>query len=355
MELLVEIEKEMRGFKLETAFTAGPAPLGILGPSGAGKSMLLRMIAGLEKPGRGRIVLDGRTLFDSTAKINLPSRRRHIGLLLQDYALFPHLTVEENIGFGLHHLAQAARRDRVRTLMARAQLAGLERRHPRQLSGGQQQRAALMRALAVEPRAILLDEPLTALDIHLRSQMEKLVIETLAAFEGVSLYVTHNLEEAYRVASQLVVMEHGRKIAFGPKEEIFRNPRTYNVAMFTGCKNFCEARPVAGHTIEASEWGATLTTTQPLPSPLRYAAIRAHHLALVEDAAQPNTLLCTLSRMTEGPFRNTLYLKLTAPGAAPRDYHLQAEVTREVWLKWKQIPQPWPLRLHPDRLMLLEG
>jgi ABC-type sulfate/molybdate transport systems ATPase subunit len=355
LELLVEVEKEMRGFKLQVAFTAGPAPLGILGPSGAGKSMLLRMIAGLERPGRGRIVLDGRTLFDSAAKVDVPSRARRIGLLMQDYALFPHLTVEQNIAFGLHRLAPAARRERVRALMAEAQLAGLERRQARQLSGGQQQRAALMRALAPEPRAILLDEPLTALDVHLRSQMEKLVIETLTDFQGVSLYVTHNLEEAYRVASQLAVMEHGRKIAFGPKEEIFRNPRTYNVALYTGCKNFSAARPAADNKVEATEWGATLTAARPLPNPVCYAAIRAHHLALVEDAAQPNTLPCTLSRMTEGPFRNTLYLKLAASGAAPRPYHLQAEVTREVWLKWKEIPQPWPVCLHPERLMLLEG
>src|SRR5579883_3387766 len=232
LELLVEIQREFKDFKLEVAFCAGEKTLGILGPSGSGKSMTLRAIAGLETPSRGRIVLNGRTLFDSKRGINLPSRKRRMGFLLQDYALFPHMTVAENIGFGLRHLS----------------------RH----EAGKRVAEQLARALAIDPEALLLDEPLSALDVHLRSQMEALLIETLSTFRGVSLYVTHNLEEAYRISEEIVVISKGKEIALGPKEEIFRHPRTFTVAQVTGCKNFSRARQRSADEVEALDWGCQL-------------------------------------------------------------------------------------------------
>src|ERR1700692_3450081 len=158
MSLEVAIEKNMPGFRLAVEFTAAGAPLGLLGPSGSGKSMTLRAIAGLETPDRGRIVPDERVLFDSERRIDVPARARRIGLLFQNYALFPHLTVAENIAFGLRRLPDAERNRRVANQLAAAHLDSLAGRYPATLSGGEQQRVALARALAIEPPARRVDD-----------------------------------------------------------------------------------------------------------------------------------------------------------------------------------------------------
>src|SRR5258705_13331708 len=156
MSLEVAIEKQVSDFRLSVEFTADGAPLGLLGPSGSGKTMALRAIAGLETPDCGRIVLDGRVLFDSARRINLPARERKIGLLFQHYALFPHLTVRENIAFGLRHLSESERSRRVEQQLAAAHLDGLASRDPATLSGGEPQRVSLSLPLAIEPSALLL-------------------------------------------------------------------------------------------------------------------------------------------------------------------------------------------------------
>ncbi|HEX5483025.1 MAG TPA: sulfate/molybdate ABC transporter ATP-binding protein [Terriglobia bacterium] len=353
MELQVEIRKQFKGFRLEVAFQAGDKTLGVLGPSGSGKSMTLRCIAGLDTPSWGRIVLNGRTLFDSKRSINLPSRARRVGFLLQDYALFPHMTVAENVKFGLHHLPRSEARRRVEAQIARVQLEGLEGRFPRQLSGGQQQRAALARALATQPEALLLDEPLSALDVYLRSQMETLLVETLGAYKGVSLYVSHNLEEVYRVSEDIVVISEGKEVAFGPKDEVFRHPPGFTVAQVTGCKNFSRAKAISSDCIEALDWGCALRVWSSIPQDLQHIGIRAHHLEIFAAPDGFNAFPCELVRVIEGPFRMTLYLRLSMPGAPPSHHHLQAEITREVWAGLKTHPFPWNVRLAPERIMLL--
>ena len=350
----VNIDHPFKGFRLEVRFIAGEKTLGILGPSGSGKSMTLRCIAGLETPARGTIILNGKTFFDSARGINLPSRERRVGFLMQDYSLFPHLSVAENIIFGLRRFPLELARQRLVEEIGRFQLQGLERRMPRQLSGGQQQRVALARALAAEPEVLLLDEPLSALDVHLRSQMETLLIETLAAFPGVSLYVTHNLEEAYRIAEEIVVIAQGKEVAFGPKEAIFRHPPNFTVAQVTGCKNFSRARAASEDTIEALDWGCILHVSPPIPQELGCLGIRAHHLAFTPDPGVENVFPCALVRAIEGPFRMTLFLKLLGPQVPSRHHHLQAEITKESWAELRNRPDPWFVRLAPDRLMLLK-
>lgn len=349
MDLDVEIRKRMTGFNLEVAFRAGQKTLGVLGPSGSGKSMTLRAIAGLETPDEGRIVLNGRALFDSSRGLNLPSRRRRVGFLLQDYALFPHMTVEENVAFGLHSLPRGESGKRVREQIARVQLQGLEHRYPRQLSGGQQQRAALARALAIDPEVLLLDEPLSALDVHLRSQMEALLVETLAAFQGVSLYVTHNLEEAYRIAEEIVVISNGQETALGPKEAIFRHPPNYSTAQVTGCKNFSRARSAPAGGIDALDWGCRLNLSP--PSSFEWIAIRAHHIGFALNGQEGDSVPCRLVRGIEGPFRMTLYLEILLPAAPAAHHHLQAEITKDKWETLKHEPFPWYAHLAPDKLM----
>ena len=350
--LALDIEKRLPGFDLELGFSADGSPLGLLGASGAGKSMTLRSIAGVESPTRGRIVLNGRTLFDSDRGVNLPARERRIALLSQSYALFPHLTVAENVGFGLKTSPAGEREQRVRELIERVRLRGLENRYPRELSGGQQQRVALARALAVEPEALLLDEPLSALDTHLRSQMEMRLMETLEHYPGVTLYVTHNLEEAYRISTNLLVLSAGRVAAYGPKEQVFRHPPSYAVARVTGCKNFSRARVTGLKQLEASDWHCTLDVAQEVPDPPAYVGIRAHHLLVGADPAAPNTFPCWLTRAVETPFRTTLYLHLHRPSGLG-EHHLEAELFKDRWLTVKDLPFPWYVRLDPERLFVM--
>jgi molybdate transport system permease protein len=359
--LEVQVAKKLAEFTLDVSFTAGDAPIGILGPSGAGKTMLLRCIAGLERPNRGRIVLGKRTLLDTERRIRVPARERRVGMLFQNYALFPHRTVAENIAFGLHHLPREEQTNRTTALLERTHATGLENRYPRELSGGEQQRAALARALAIEPEALLLDEPLSALDTHLRSQMEAQLQETFAAYRRPTLFVTHNIEEAYRVGQELLVLSRGRVAASGGKEEIFRHPPSLEVAQLTGCKNFSRARAISENTIEALDWGCRLRVAQPLRGVVAHVGIRAHHIDFVESsggaAQQENVFPCWLVQSSETPFRITLYLRLHRPpdksGAELSQADIQAEVFKEKWQLFRDRPLPWHVRLSPESLFVM--
>jgi molybdate transport system permease protein len=358
MSLEVAIEKDVPGFRLAIEFTADRAPLGLLGPSGSGKTMALRAIAGLEKPDRGRIVLHGRVLYDSEQGINVPARRRRIGLLFQSYALFPHLNVTQNIAFGLRRLPETERNRRVTEQLAAAHLDGFAERYPATLSGGEQQRVALARAVAIEPAALLLDEPFSALDTHLRSALERQLRETLASYGGATLFVSHNLEEAYRVCEKLVVLSNGSVAAQGPKEEIFRHPPTLEVARVTGCKNFSRARPLSDGRVEALDWRCALRVAQEFTKAPGHVAIRAHHVRVhpaqnLRMENSENVFLCWMAAMTETPFRVTLDLRIGGPPVGPADFHLQAEVFKQEWESFRELPQPWAVELAADRLFLL--
>ncbi|MEH2211143.1 molybdate ABC transporter permease subunit [Nostoc sp.] len=353
--LFVNIEKILPSFDLKVAFTTDKQPLGLLGGSGAGKSMILRCLAGIETPTVGRIVLNDRVLFDSEQGINLPSRDRRIGFLVQNYALFPHMSVAQNIAFGLpKNLSAGSIRVQVEEQLIAMQLQGLGDRYPHQLSGGQQQRVALARALASQPEALFLDEPFSALDTHLRSQLEQQMTETLADYQGVTLFVTHNMEEAYRICPNLLVLEHGRAVHYGSKYDIFQHPATVNVAQLTGCKNFSRAVLQSSQQIEAIDWGCTLQVIEPVKSELSHVGIRAHQFIFTNDSSQENTFPCWLVRTSETPHRITLFLKLHSAGMNSQDYHLQAEVFKEKWATMKDQPFPWYVRLDPLRLILME-
>lgn len=352
--LFAHLQKNLSGFSLDTSFSADGNPLGLLGASGSGKSMTLRCIAGLETPSQGRIILNGRVLFDSQRGINLPSRKRRIGVVFQNYALFPHLTIAQNIAFGLQDLPKIERSQRVVRYLEVMQLSGLENRYPHQLSGGQQQRVALARALATEPEALLLDEPLSALDTYLRSQIEKLLTEVLSQYGGVTLFVTHKLEEAYRVCQNLLVLSEGRVIGDGSKEEIFERPATFKVAQVTECKNFSQTEIIDAQRLKAIDWNCTLEVVEPLPHPLTYVGIRAHHLVFPDNPNQVNTFPCWLVETSETQHRTTLYIRLNEPPKESREYHLQVEVYKDKWADLKDRPLPWYVHLDPLRLILME-
>lgn len=357
MALAIQIEKKLAEFTLDVSLEASGEPLSILGPSGAGKTMLLRCVAGLERADRGRVTLNDRVLFDSGRHIDVPARERRIGMLFQHYALFPHRTVAENVGFGLPQMTASERNGRVSSLIARTHLTGLEQRFPRDLSGGEQQRAALARALAIEPEAMLLDEPLSALDTHLRAQMEAQLQETFAAFRRPALLVTHNIEEAYRMSKDLLVLSRGHVVASGPKETILRRPPTLEVARLTGCKNFSRAKAISASEVEALDWGCRLRVMEPSEREPAHVGIRAHMIDFLEssgaNASHENVFPCRVVRSSETPFRITLFLRLQQAADDSDEPHLQAEVFKEKWERFRERPFPWHVRLSPESLMLL--
>ncbi|MDB9547981.1 molybdate ABC transporter permease subunit [Dolichospermum circinale] len=350
--LFLNIEKRLDNFHLKIAFNTNNQPLGLLGGSGAGKSMILRCLAGIETPTRGQIILNNRVLFDSENNINIPIYQRRIGFLFQNYALFPHLTVAQNIAFGIPKYIDT--KTEVEKQLIAMKLQGFGNRYPHQLSGGQQQRVALARALASKPEALLLDEPFSALDTHLRSQLEQQVTEILADYSGVTLFVTHNMEEAYRLCPHLLVLEQGKAAHYGSKYEIFQHPASVNVAQLTGCKNFSRANILSPQKIEAIDWGCTLEVRENIPSELSYVGIRAHHLIFTKDPQQVNTFPCYLVRTSETPHRMTVFLKLHSVGNHANDYHLQGEIYKEKWVNIQEQSFPWYVHLEPSRLLLME-
>lgn len=230
----------MEGFALDLHFEARREILVIFGPSGAGKSMTLRVLAGLRRPDQGRIELCDRVLFDSEKGVDLPPQRRRIGYVPQDYGLFPHRSIQENIAYGLHDLSPRERARRVGELLALMRLEPHAARLPAHVSGGEAQRTALARALAIHPDLLLMDEPFAAVEgalrDHLRNQLQRLQEQ----FQIPVLLVTHNLEEAYLLADQLLVLERGQAIQSGGRDEVFRNPKTPGVARLMGMSNIFE-------------------------------------------------------------------------------------------------------------------
>lgn len=211
MQLEINISKKLKEFTLQAELVLLDGVLGLMGSSGSGKSMLLKCLAGIETPDSGRIVLNGRVLFDSAAKINLPPQQRRVGYLFQSYALFPNMSVAENIICGprAKGLRQEQSQAVVQAMVSKFQLQGLEARYPRQLSGGQKQRAALARLLAVEPEVILLDEPFSALDTQLKDRLQEQLQQLLAEYGGISVLVSHDRQEIERLSDRVLFIQQG--------------------------------------------------------------------------------------------------------------------------------------------------
>ena len=359
--LVLAVGRRLGDFELDLGFASSCRRLGILGASGAGKSQLLRTLAGLERPERGRIELNGRVLFDHRLGIDVPLRQRRVGLVFQNYALFPHLTVAQNVGFGLSHLPSAERRQRVAAQLRRVGLLAMAPRYPAELSGGQQQRIALARALAIEPDVLLLDEPFSAQDTYLRRQLQQQLADLLHDCRVPALLVTHDLEEAYRLSEDLLVIDRGRILAHGPRHEVFDHPEELVVARLSGCKNFSRVRVLSGNRLWAIDWQLELTLDpsagDPLPeADVSHVGVRANHLRLSPaDGRSPdgaNRWPVRLIESSEGPFQVSAYVALADPPGQPREL-IQVEVPRVQWQQLSDHPQPWMLTLPPGRLMLL--
>ena len=342
----VDIHHALGGFHLRAAFQSDGGVLGLLGASGAGKSLTLRAIAGLESPRQGRIVLNGRVLLDTRQGIRLRPAARRIGMVFQDYALFPHLTVAGNIAFPLAALPPAERARKVAEWARLAAIEPLLDRYPAELSGGQRQRVALARALAMEPDALLLDEPFSALDAHLRWRLEEQLRDLLAGFGGVAVFVTHDRNETYRLSARMVVLVNGSVAASGTREEIFARPGTVEAARLTGCKNIAAFRLVGPGRIQVDEWNCRLHAPAAMIG-MTHVGIRAHDVRFVEGPGD-HIFPCELVHAIDSPFETTAYLRLAGAAAL-----LEAELPRDAWAVQRARPQPWHVRLAPDRLLLL--
>lgn len=233
MGLEVNIAKSMNGFDLDVHFKTEKKITGILGASGSGKSMTLKCIAGIEKPDSGIIRLNGRTVFDSYEKTDLPTRRRKVGYLFQNYALFPNMDVRKNILSGVR---DKNRYDEILEEMLRLfRLKGLENRKPHQISGGQQQRVALARIFASEPEILMLDEPFSALDSSLKEYIQMELLEILESYQNDIILVSHSRDEIFRFCQDIVVIDGGKSIHQSSVKSIFSNPVYNNVASLIGC------------------------------------------------------------------------------------------------------------------------
>ena len=278
MSLSAAFSKKLGHFQLDVNLHANAGIMGILGASGCGKSLTLKCLAGIEKPDTGKIVLDGVTLFDSEKGINLPPQKRKTGYLFQNYALFPNMNVAQNILCGLHfEKNKMTKKSALNDIINIMQLNGLEAHKPHELSGGQQQRVALARILVGEPNLLMLDEPFSALDAHLRGFLQLQMHELLKKFNKTVLMVTHDRNEAYRLCDNIALISNGKIIIIKNTKELFAHPQSRQAAIMTGCKNIIDAKKTGDYEITVPDWGVSFKTAHPPDDKLCAVGIRAHY------------------------------------------------------------------------------
>jgi molybdate transport system ATP-binding protein len=318
MSLKVNIKKKFGSFCLDVAFETERGVFAILGASGCGKSMTLKCIAGIETPDEGRIELNGRVLFDSAKKINLTPQKRRVGYMFQDYALFPNMTVEQNIKAGM---GKCPDEEKVKSYIRRFRLEGLEKHYPTQLSGGQKQRVAMARMIASEPDILLLDEPFSALDSYLKWELEQEMRDMLAEVEKPVLFVSHNRDEVYRLCNMVSCIDHGKMEVIEETKEFFHNPKTKTAAVLSGCKNISAVEIVDNSHIKALDWGITLCVPE-IPKDTKAVGIRAHSFYPVdaEPIQDMNILRIEEYRIIEDTF----------------EWNISFRPSKESgWLQWK--------------------
>ncbi len=284
MSLYIDIEKKVGEKILKVKINQECKKLVFLGQSGSGKSMTLKCIAGLETPDKGRIILNNKVLFDSDEKVNLPPQDRKVGFLFQNYGLFPHMTVKKNIEIGINKLQKKDREELSQKYINKLKLNGLENRYPYELSGGQAQRVALARVLVTEPEILLLDEPFSALDYHLRKNIELEISEILNEYNKNSIIVTHDIEEAYRMCENILVYEDLEAKVKKNRHDLFNNPSTVLEAKITGCKNISRVKILEDKTIYAIDWDLIIENIK--VKNFKYIGIRENNISIdkVEDS-----------------------------------------------------------------------
>lgn len=341
----MDIEKKCGDFELKVKFETVDETFSILGASGSGKSITLKCVAGIEKPDRGLIKLDDKVLFDSERRINLPPGKRKVGYLFQDYALFPNMTVMQNINCG------AKNRELAEELVRKFYLEGKEKLYPAQLSGGQKQRVALARMLAAKPEVIMLDEPFSALDNYLKMRLEREIMNVLDSFDGPVLLVSHDRNEAYRLTDRIAVMEDGKIVDEQSKQELFAKPKTLAATLLTGCKNVTRLEEADDGNYMALDWGVYLKNVQP-EARYRYAGFRAHYFEVVSAMEDYNVLECEVLREIEDTFSTVVLFRNKGCAETGDDSVLTFELPKEEWTRIKN--DRIFLKIPADKLIMLE-
>lgn len=377
MSLSVDIKKRLGSFQLDVSFEAQDATetLALLGASGCGKSMALKCIAGIERPDEGRIVLNDRVLFDSAAHVDVPVQQRRVGYLFQNYALFPTMTVLDNVLVGVREGSRDERRERAQAQIRAFRLEGLEDHRPAELSGGQQQRCALARIMANDPELLLLDEPFSALDGFLRWQLELELSDTLKAFPGGVVFVTHSRDEVYRMCDRVCVLTAGKSGRTVPTRELFDAPESLSEAVISGCKNVSAAVPAGPQTLDCTDWGVRLACGVSVEG-CDHVGLRAHFLRIVEadgrsvdtigDAAtgfgsgvgegergthpcsRENHIPCTVARVIDNVF--STIVMCDTPGGG----QLRVELEKDAWAALGD-PTRVTIEVAPADVMALRG
>ncbi|MBI2466994.1 MAG: ABC transporter ATP-binding protein [Candidatus Rokubacteria bacterium] len=369
--IALAVTKRLPGFTLDVSWEVEGPVVALFGPSGAGKTLTLDCLAGLVRPDAGRITVNGRVLFDAAAGVDLRPQARRLGYVFQGYALFPHLTVAENVAFGLPDRPRAERRRRAVALLERLGIAALADRAPRELSGGEQQRVALARALAPDPEVLLLDEPLSALDAPLRRQLREELARLIREWGKTVVLVTHDLAEAYQLGDRLVVCEAGRVVQVAPKAELLSCPASEAVARLVGVRNIVHGTVVRataervkiawrGHTIEAVN-SPLRPYLAPPGTPVAFF-VRPESVRLIrKDRSGPdpahhmNLLTGTLVGELDQGTTWTLLFRLDAPGEPSQGtYDLEIEVPRLVYeILDVARDRQWAVSMHRGALQVL--
>lgn len=346
MKLRVDIMKQVGDSRLDVRLEAENGALALLGASGSGKSMALRCVAGLATPDEGRILLDGEPLFDSSRHINIPPQQRRIGLLLSRHALFPNLTVRQNIASVVE--PRAEREHVTEEKLRQFRLMELEDRKPRQISEAERQRTALARLSASRPNAVLFDEPLSMQDSARKFEMEQALADFVKAFDGPVVWAAHDWGEAYRNCAYVCVLESGLSQEIVSSERLLNNPATEGAARLSGCHNIVSAIP-RQNAVFIPDWGVTLRSAYPIPPLLHRVGIRAHHVHISEPALV-NTFAATVVRVVEDVPATIVLLR--PDGAAEHAPLLRMEIDRNIW---RTTPEQRRLTISvaPQDLLLL--
>lgn len=318
MSLIVDILKRAGGFVLDVSFETEGGVHALLGSSGSGKSMTLKCIAGILTPDEGHISLDGRVLFDSGKKIDLPPQKRRVGYMFQDYALFETMTVLQNVMTGMGKKKDP---EKAMDYLRRFRVQELYDRHPGNLSGGQKQRVAMARIAAQEPSLILLDEPFSALDSNLKWVLENEMKTTLDEMRIPAVMVTHSRDEVYRLCTSVCCLRDGRSESTMAMRDFFRDPQTVTGAMLSGCKNVSPAVRIGPHTLRAALWGVDLYFRGGIPADVPLdgltVGIRAHRFHAEQRPDDDNEFRVGEFTVLADPFEWNVSFCAGEAGCAP--------------------------------------
>jgi molybdate transport system ATP-binding protein len=348
--LVCKIKKKLKGFTLDVNITADRGVTALMGASGSGKSMTLRCIAGVTKPDEGYIELDGKALFDSENKINLPPQIRNTGFLFQDYALFPNMTVRQNIMTGVKNKNKDEKIKRAEELAETFHIPLHLDKYPHQLSGGEKQRCALARIFAGTPDILMLDEPFTAMDSHLRWELEAELTAVFKRFYKPILYVSHNRDEAFRLSSQIAVINEGKNEEAKEKHALFKNPGTMQAARLTGCKNIVRAG-IKGNLVTVPEWGLEFDLPQGTESGFKYIGIRANHILPASSVKESEAAVIMPFEIVE-EIEDTFKIILTVRKAGTTLSAIRWEMPKKDRVALKDLPQE--LAILPENILFLK-